>query len=223
MLRKFYPYRFELLFFSQILILFGSLFFPLGFYEVFLSPIIFILNLLASVILFLENKTKMWMVITLLIVAIFCFGIDVFKISFDDSFTFLHLGTFFLFYILLTVELVGQVWSAKRVGKNVILGLISGYISLGLLGFFICMIIEMATPGSFSTILESSLAGAPPVEKLIYYSYITLMTIGYGEIVPLTTMARKASIFIGLMGQIYSVILTAIIVGKYISQRTVLK
>ena len=49
------------------------------------------------------------------------------------------------------------------------------------------------------------------------------MTIGYGEIVPLTTMARKASIFIGLMGQIYSVILTAIIVGKYISQRTVLK
>ena len=53
MLRKLYPYRFELLFVSQILILFGSLFFPLGFYEVFLSPIIFILNLLASVILFL--------------------------------------------------------------------------------------------------------------------------------------------------------------------------
>lgn len=223
MLRKLYPYRFELLFFSQIAILFGSLFFPLGFYEGFLSPIVFMLNLLASVILFLEKKTKMWVVIFLLIIAVFCFGIDIFQVSNDDSFTFLHLGTFFLFYILLTVELVGQVWSSKRVGKNVILGLISGYISLGLLGFFICMIIEMVTPGSFSTILESSQNGIAPGEQLIYYSYITLMTIGYGEIVPLTSIARKASIFIGLMGQIYSVILTAIIVGKYISQRSISK
>jgi len=223
MLRKLYPYRFELLFFSQIAILFGSLFFPVGFYESFLSPIVLMFNLLASVILFLEKKTKMWVVIFLLLIAVFCFGIDVFQVSNDDSFTFLHLGTFFLFYIVLTIELVGQVWSSKRVGKNVILGLISGYISLGLLGFFICMIIEMVTPGSFSTILESSQNGIATGEQLIYYSYITLMTIGYGEIVPLTSIARKASIFIGLMGQIYAVILTAIIVGKYISQRSISK
>jgi hypothetical protein len=59
------------------------------------------------------------------------------------------------------------------------------------------------------------------VDELLYYSYVTLMTIGYGEIVPITSIARKASILIGLMGQIYLVVLTAIIVGKYINQKMI--
>ena len=52
----------------------------------------------------------------------------------------------------------------------------------------------------------------------MYYSYITLMTIGYGDILPITPIAQKAAIFIGLIGQFYLVVLTAIVVGKYINQ-----
>jgi len=52
----------------------------------------------------------------------------------------------------------------------------------------------------------------------MYFSYITLMTIGYGEITPLTPLAQKATILIGLAGQFYLVIITATIVGKYINQ-----
>jgi hypothetical protein len=43
------------------------------------------------------------------------------------------------------------------------------------------------------------------------------LTIGYGEIVPITTAAQKAAIFLGLLGQFYLVILTAVTVGKYIN------
>ncbi len=116
----------------------------------------------------------------------------------------------------MTIEIIRQVWNAKVVGKNVILGVISGYISLGLLAFLLCMCIEIITPHSFS--------GLSPVESemtegLMYYSYITLMTIGYGDILPITATAKKAAIFIGLLGQIYLVILTAIVVGKYINQK----
>ena len=129
----------------------------------------------------------------------------------------LKLFPFFLFYILLVVELVAQIWSAKEVGKNVIFGLVSGYISLGFVAFFICLSIETFYPGSFGGI--PLVNGSGSTEELMYYSYITLMTIGYGDIAPVTIIAKKAAVFIGLMGQFYLVILTAIVVGKFVNQR----
>lgn len=218
MFKLLYKNRFELLFATQIAILFGSLLFPTAWFENYISPILFILNLLAAIVMFSRSKLKMGLMIVLLITALLSFGIDISELKNKESFSFLHLGTFFLFYLLLTVELIKQVWSAKKVGKNVILGLISGYISLGLIGFFICMTIEMASPGSFEGL--AAVAGQTDsfADELLYYSYITLMTIGYGEIVPISTIARKAAILIGLIGQIYLVVLTAIVVGKYISQ-----
>ncbi|MEM8970190.1 MAG: potassium channel family protein, partial [Bacteroidota bacterium] len=92
--------------------------------------------------------------------------------------------------------------------------LISGYLSLGLIGFFICMSVEVADPGSFR-----GLGGDPKLfVELIYYSYITLLTIGYGDIIPVTNLARNSSVLIGLVGQMYLVIITAVVVGKYIGQ-----
>jgi len=219
MFKQLYQYRFELLFFSQIAILFGSLLFPAALFDVYLSPLLLILNLLAGILLFSASKVKVWLLSILLLIALLSFGVDMSNVKNKDAFSFMHLGTFFLFYILLTFELVRQVWNAKEVGKNVILGLISGYMSLGLLGFFMCMTIELATPGSFGGLLFSFENGDARSDEMLYYSYVTLMTIGYGEITPITSIARKASVLIGLMGQIYLVVLTAIIVGKYINQK----
>jgi len=42
------------------------------------------------------------------------------------------------------------------------------------------------------------------------------LTIGNGDILPISTLAHKAAILIGLVGQIYLVVITAIVVGKYI-------
>jgi hypothetical protein len=41
------------------------------------------------------------------------------------------------------------------------------------------------------------------------------MTIGYGDIIPITVIAQKATMFIALMGQFYMVIVTAVVVEKY--------
>ena len=114
--------------------------------------------------------------------------------------------------------MIKQVWQAKIVNKNVIFGLISGYISLGLIGFFVCLAIELASPGSFEGLKTIATNADALTEQLMYFSYITLLTIGYGDILPVTSLAQKAAILIGLMGQIYLVVLTAIVVGKYINQ-----
>ena len=148
------------------------------------------------------------------VVVVLNFFIDV------DSFGYLKLACYFLFYGVVTIEIIKQVWNAKVVGKNVILGLISGYVALGLLAFFMCMTIEILVPHSFSGLIENITNPNDISEQLMYYSYITLMTIGYGDITPITAIAQKASIFIGLIGQFYLVILTAVVVGKYINQGT---
>ena len=71
----------------------------------------------------------------------------------------------------------------------------------------------------FFGITDSNTIDNNLIDRLMYFSYITLMTIGYGEIIPLTTLAQKAIILIGLIGQFYLVILTAFVVGKYFSQK----
>ncbi|MCK8520789.1 potassium channel family protein [Aquimarina sp. D1M17] len=92
----------------------------------------------------------------------------------------------------------------------------SGYISLGFLAFFLFMTIELLHPGSFSGSLLATNNDVERFDSILYYAYITLLTIGYGEIVPVTPVAQKAAILVGLIGQFYLVIVTAVIVEKYI-------
>jgi hypothetical protein len=121
---------------------------------------------------------------------------------------------------MVTKEVISQVWRSKKVDETVILGLISGYICLGMLGFFMCMSIELLEPNSFSGITQLDEHPQMARQNLLYYSYITILTIGYGDIVPTSALAKNASLLIGLLGQFYMVIITAIVVGKFLYQRT---
>ncbi|MFI1743085.1 ion channel [Thalassobellus sediminis] len=214
MLKRLYSYRFEIFFFSQVAILFGSLIVPSIIFETFLSPVIFLLNLLAGIVLLFKQKKTMWFLVLLLAISTFLLGSNLIETTNEALVGLIKMGTYFLFYVVVTSEIIKQVWQAKKVNKNVIFGLVSGYISLGLIGFFICLSIEMAYPNSFLGLID----GISITENLMYYSYITLLTIGYGDILPISALAHKAAILIGLMGQIYLVVITAIVVGKYINQ-----
>ncbi len=76
----------------------------------------------------------------------------------------------------------------------------------------------MAHPNSFEGLYSATFNAGEFTERIMYFSYITLLTIGYGDILPITPLAQKAVVLIGLAGQFYLVIITAIVVGKYINQ-----
>lgn len=214
MKEKLYNNRFEIFLFSQIAILFGSLIVPSILFESILSPILFLVNLIAGIILISEKKKLTRFLVILLLISTFIFGSNLLENRNERLLNFIKMVSYFLFYAIVAFEIIKQVWNAKVVNRNVIFGLISGYITLGLIGFFIFLSIEMVHPNSFSGLLsEISLT-----ENLMYYSYITLLTIGYGDILPITPLAQKSAILIGLVGQIYLVVITAIVVGKYINQ-----
>lgn len=212
-------YRFELFLLTEIAILFGALVVPNELFDSIFSPLFFYLNLLVGgIILISKKRYRPWFVLLLLIVISLVYGSDSVENFQRKTTNFIRMGITFLFYILVTLEIIIQIWKAEIVNKNVIFGVICGYITLGLIAFFTCLTIEIAMPGSFEGLLVEGDSSNTLTERLMYYSYITMLTIGYGDIIPINLLAQKASVLIGLMGQFYLVIITAIIVGKYISQ-----
>ena len=167
-----------------------------------------------------KSKKLMWLFIVLFVISAFVFGFDIISREQNTDNILIRLSIYFVFYIVVTWNIIKQVWQATRVTKNVIMGLMSGYISLGFLAFFFFISIELTNPGSFSGILMETNDITLKSEGILYYAYITLLTIGYGEIVPTIPIAQKAAVLVGLMGQFYLVIITAVVVEKYIRHST---
>ncbi len=221
MFKKLYSYRFEFFFITQIGILFGSLFIRGDVFEESVGPILFLLNLIAGVILISKRKEFFWFFLILLVASGAIFGFAQTKGELPLLTSYIQFGIYFAFYLVVTYEIIKQVWYSVMVDKKVIYGMVSGFVSLGLIGFFICMSIELTDPGAFQGGLLH-MQGTHPnalTEQLMYFSFITMMTIGYGDILPVTALAQKASILIGLIGQFYLVVITAVVVGKFINQK----
>lgn len=123
---------------------------------------------------------------------------------------------YFIFNIVVTWNIIEQVWKEKDVDRKVIFGLMSGYISLGFLAFFLFISIEITYPGSLKGFMNPDADAFLKGDAIMYYAFVTLMTIGYGDIVPAAPIARKASMLVGLVGQFYVIIVTGIVMGKYI-------
>ncbi len=212
-----YEHRFEIFLTVQLSLLFGSLVIPLNFYERAVTPILYLLAILSGILIISKCKTLMWICIVLFAISLFIFGHDM--IIYEqkvDGYILIRLLVYFILNIIVTLNIIKQVWQEDKVDRKVILGLISGYIALGFLGFFLFMSIDLTHQGAFTGNLIQNGNFKLHTESLLYYSFITLLTIGYGEIVPAIPIAQKAAILIGLIGQFYIAIITAVIVTKYI-------
>ncbi|MDT0605966.1 ion channel [Croceitalea rosinachiae] len=217
MIKKLYKHRFEIFLATQLMILFGSLFFPPAFFEYIMLPFLYLVSIGAGVLMISKRKRLMWFFIALFMGASVMFGSSMISRTENTENILTRLLIYFVFHIIVTYNIIQQVWKSKRVTKNVIIGLMSGYISLGFLAFFLFMSIELLYPGAFQGVLMESEELILKVDSIMYYAYITLLTIGYGEIVPTIPIAQKAAILVGLIGQFYMVIITAVVVEKYIA------
>jgi len=219
LVQQLYPIRFVIFVVSLTAVLFGTLIIPTGLFERVFAPLFFIVNILAGILLISKKKIPRRVFMGLLAFTVLTYIVSALFEQESENLTYVRFTILFLFYCMVTFEIIGQVWQSEYVNRNVILGLISGYICLGLIGFFICTSIELIDPGSFTGLVSQQMNPEENREGLVYYSYITLLTIGYGDIVPTSKLARNAAMLIGLLGQFYMVIITAIVVGKFISQR----
>jgi hypothetical protein len=133
------------------------------------------------------------------------------------GFTILFLG-----YIVALV--IQALFQQRSITADTICASLCAYLLLGVCWAFIYAFIEDQMPGSFS-ISDVHLPKAGTLEVsgahlgfATYYSFVTLSTLGYGDVIPINSIARVFSYSEAVVGQIYLAVLVARLVGLHISQ-----
>ena len=110
-----------------------------------------------------------------------------------------------------------QVAIGSEINANRIVGAVCVYLLLGVIWAMAYTIIEMISPGSF--------AGFSPIDDLgwdsewLYFSFVTMTTLGYGDILPVSATARGFAYMQAIVGQFYIAVLVAGLVSAYVSKR----
>lgn len=131
-----------------------------------------------------------------------------------EDFLFLDLFTNIILAIIFGftfAKVVREIFSLKKVSGHVVIGAIAAYLLLGLMGAALFEIIELVYPNSFD-------AGSLYAKfySQIYLSFVTISTLGYGDITPITPQGQAVAIFVSITGQLYLAILMAMLVGKFL-------
>jgi len=148
-----------------------------------------------------------------LIMIILTWVSEIFNFPFLSEVT-LVLSIIFFFYIIF--YLVSRVASSKTVGSLEFLESINVYLLLGIAASLVFTLVYSSNHEAYN----------PPGEVLnshadfIYYSFVTMTTLGYGDITPKDSLARSLSIFFSVAGQLYLTMIIAMLVGKYLGQAT---
>ncbi|MHC4942070.1 MAG: potassium channel family protein [Planctomycetota bacterium] len=123
-----------------------------------------------------------------------------------------------LFLILTSLIILGHVLKDEKITRDKLAGAICVYLLLGLLWASIYGLMETVHPGSFK--MAGEVGGEmtfAKVKELIYYSYVTITTLGYGDITPVTQAARSFSMLEAVIGPLYMAILIARLVALHIT------
>ena len=119
--------------------------------------------------------------------------------------------------IFFAVTILSYVLGSGKVTWDKIYGAVCAYLLLGYAWTFAYSVIETAQPGSFTSTgsnMPTDLVGR--VMQLRYFSFVTLATVGYGDIVPHTPAARTLALLEAILGQFYLVALVGRLVGLHI-------
>jgi Ion channel len=143
-----------------------------------------------------------------------------------DELLVIHFLVRIIFLSFIITEMLRQLFAPDQVSFDTVCASLCIYLLLGLTWENVYAIMEIARPGSILTVTRT--AGEAPVGNLAipwddlfrmrYFSFATLTSVGYGDVVPGTTVARMCAITEALLGQIYLLVMVSRLVGMHISQ-----
>ena len=122
-------------------------------------------------------------------------------------------------FLLLAVRCtLSQIVLSNEVSVNRLVGAISLYLLLGVLWAAAYAALELISAGSF----EGGVVTGPNGwgSDWLYFSFVTMTTLGYGDITPISPLARLLAYLQAVFGMFYIAIFVAGLVGAYVSDRT---
>jgi hypothetical protein len=124
-------------------------------------------------------------------------------------------GLSVLFSAYTTWLLMAGVLRSPRITGDVLAGALASFIMAGLAFAVVYGVIEGRIPGAFAT------PGLEPASfpDLAYFSFVTLLTIGFGDVTPAAPLARAVVLFEGLFSVVFTTIVMASLVAGYLRHR----
>jgi len=125
------------------------------------------------------------------------------------------------FFLSFTVVMILRAVLTVRVATwDTIVGAFAGYVLIGIIWTQLFCALELASPGSFALATSPSGLPASALDQqavLEYFSFATLSTVGYGDVAPVSRIARSLACFEAICGQFYLAVLVAGLVGMRVS------
>lgn len=181
-------------------------------------------NVLLLVIIYLVSKQRV-LFLSALLLFIIVSSFHTFDYITENAHPFiLALIAECLFYSIGTVSVIIHMLVDKRVNITKIYSAVCAYILIAFTWAMFYTIIELAHPGSF---IFSHQPDFDPTKmslyrfyyiQFLYYSFVTLSTLGFGDITPITHQARIVSSLQAVVGQLYLSILIAHLVGIHLAR-----
>ncbi|MDH3948860.1 MAG: ion channel [Gammaproteobacteria bacterium] len=161
-------------------------------------------------------QQRFWFVFGLILIAIGAINIILEMIIHHSWAHYVNLIVALSFYLFTTVIAFRALLTGNRIDLNMLMGSICVYILVGISWSIFYYFESVIHPGAFKGITADS--GKQQFTELLYYSYVTLSTLGYGDVTPVTPIARTLAYLEALFGQFYIAILVASFVGMHIAR-----
>ena len=125
-------------------------------------------------------------------------------------------GASLIFLAYTTYLLLRAVVGSANVTPEIVAGALAAYVMVGLTWAIAYGVVESHWPGSIHFPGDIPEAG---FSDLLYFSFVSLLTIGYGDILPVSRAARTLVLLEGLLGMAFSTVLLAVLVAKGLGAR----
>jgi len=123
-----------------------------------------------------------------------------------------------LFFLIVIFSLIREMATAKIVTAQVILSSISGYLLLGIVySVFIAAIIQRDEEAFNMAKGNGARDAFSHLSESMYFGFVSLASLGYGDIVPLKPYTRSLATLIAISGQLYIATIIGILIGKFAS------
>lgn len=124
---------------------------------------------------------------------------------------------YFLFFLFILIEILKFLLQPNYINLDLIVAAICGYLLLIELATFACQFFFYQNPNSFSGVHKVN-----PVDtyaSFVYFASVTITSIGFGDISPTLHFTKLLTSLFGIIGQLYSILLIGVLIGKFTSRK----